>query len=160
MFLASCSLGLSLSGHFKFLWLTGFASLALTIYTFINIQSNSGQLGLGNAIEFDWGWGFLMLGVLLIATSASLRSNEEIWGEQVTAVKKPTFEPPKLTTKCPQCDEEIKVETKVCYFCGHTFSDIEVNANIENAKKEFEENEAARKKADERLKQIRERRGW
>lgn len=41
--------------------------------------------------------------------------------------------------KCPDCAERIKLEARVCRYCGHEFSDEEVDEQIEKARNDFQE---------------------
>lgn len=64
-----------------------------------------------------------------------------------------------MTKKCTMCAEEIKFDAKMCRHCGHTFTQEELDASLKIAEKRFQEAETQRK-SDERLREIRDRRGW
>jgi len=90
--LAVVSLFLVLSKNYKGLYFTGLASAGLMIFTFINIQSRISDMKVsmnkslaGNpfrgiadaaahAVQIQWGWAFLILGVILLLIAAAANS--------------------------------------------------------------------------------------
>jgi hypothetical protein len=89
--LAAISLILTLSKKYKGLWFTGFGSLGIMVFTFINFQMRMSSArtdlqrelvgnpfaGLGElALEFvqlQWGWAVLIVGAALIIATAAIK---------------------------------------------------------------------------------------
>lgn len=90
LILALISLLITLSRHFKWLYLTALPSLCIMAFTFIQFRARMSELignmdadlagnpfrGLADAmvqtVELQWGWGVLLSGVILLLISASL----------------------------------------------------------------------------------------
>ena len=82
LLLAVVSLILVVLKKYKGLWFTGFGSLAIMAYTFINLQiwisesqrELAGNLFAGLAtVQLQWGWAVLTIGAVLIIASAAIK---------------------------------------------------------------------------------------
>jgi hypothetical protein len=89
--LAAISLILTLSKKYKGLWFTGFGSLGIMAFTFINFQMKMSSAradlqeklagnpfaGLGDlalqSVQLQWGWAVLIVGVALIIATAAIK---------------------------------------------------------------------------------------
>lgn len=92
--LSIASLALVIIRRFKWLWLTGLASLFLLGYTFVNLRMRISQISsltqkelvdtplkeLGDfavqSIQLQWGWSLLVIGIGLIFASAYIEAKE------------------------------------------------------------------------------------
>jgi hypothetical protein len=114
---AGVGLGFSLFRNFKGTLGAGIASVALLAFTFIRIQMKMAEMqtemqqklagnpfrGLAEAamasVQFDWGWGVLLVGGGLMVASGLVGS---------AAGRR----------SCPHCAEQILVAASTCRFCG------------------------------------------
>jgi hypothetical protein len=55
------------------------------------------------------------------------------------ALNSQEFNPNDHKKKCPMCAEYIKLEARRCKHCGHEFSEEEVDQQIKEVKREFEQ---------------------
>ena len=92
------------------------------------------------------GWGLLGLVFGLFGFIAALVVEEvESEGKQPSPRRKHSsaahqFNLDEHEKKCPMCAEYIKLEARRCKYCGHEFSEDEVEQKIEEVKKELTEN--------------------
>lgn len=91
--LALVSLGVVLFKKYKFLWITGLASLGMMLFTFLNFQGKMEAVrnemqtqladnpfaGLGDlvlqSIQLQWGWIILVIGAVLLIASAAIKED-------------------------------------------------------------------------------------
>ena len=95
-----------------------------------------------------FGWGAIGFFFGLFGFVAAIAVGEPEPDEESTSEGKKSqpsssleFNPDDHEKKCPDCAEYIKLETSVCRYCGHEFSEDKVRSELKNKKKEFEDRE-------------------
>ncbi|OGM59103.1 hypothetical protein A3A75_05595 [Candidatus Woesebacteria bacterium RIFCSPLOWO2_01_FULL_39_10] len=95
LILAIASLVVVFLKKYKFLWITGLASLGMMLFTFINFQGKMASVksemqsglegnpfaGLGElalqSVQLQWGWIILVIGAVLLIVSAAIKEDTE-----------------------------------------------------------------------------------
>ena len=95
LFLAAISTILVLTKHYMGLWFTGFGSLSIMLFTFVNFRSNLAQSKMdmeseleGNpfsgladlamqSVQLQWGWALLVVGAVLVISCAGMKDESQ-----------------------------------------------------------------------------------
>ena len=95
LLLAVATAVLVLTKNYKGLWLTGFGSLSVMLFTFVNFQSKLSKMkaemestlagnpfrGLADmamqSVQLQWGWALLIVGAALVIASAAVKEESK-----------------------------------------------------------------------------------
>jgi len=85
------------------------------------------------------GWFFLGLILGVFGFIASLIVEEEPDKQSDAGA----FDPEEHDKKCPDCAERIKLEARVCRYCGHEFPEEDVREKVRNVSKAVKRQEVS-----------------
>jgi DNA-directed RNA polymerase subunit M/transcription elongation factor TFIIS len=101
------------------------------------------------------GWGLVGLVFGLFGFVAALvveevkqeeRKSRSLRGSQSSTTRQ--FDPDEHEKKCPMCAEYIKLEARRCKHCGHEMSEEEVEQQIREVKREFEQQQVEKQQEE------------
>lgn len=146
--LATVSFVLLLMRRYRALWVTGFASLGVLLFTFMTLQIRISEIkeklgaeladkrspGLADwamrSVQIEWGWPVLTIGTAFILWAAAqkfgtmarvgvYRSDRPLAPTPVAADPNPAADDPALFTyMCPKCQSFQKSDVLTCGKCG------------------------------------------
>ncbi|WP_251980302.1 zinc ribbon domain-containing protein [Salinibacter ruber] len=95
-----------------------------------------------NRDAFGWGLiGFIfgLFGFIAAVAVGEVEGTQSSSRQRSQPSSTREFNPDEHEKKCPDCAEYIKLEARVCKHCGHEFSKKEVERQIEEVKRKFDE---------------------
>lgn len=134
LILAVLSLVFALRKNYKGMWITGFASLCVIGFTFMNIQMKMSEIkkqmdidlagnpfrGIADmalqSFQIQWGFAILLIGAGVVLIAAAIK--EPVFGESVRTSTHVD------TKTCPHCAEVIKKDAKICRFCNRELQPV------------------------------------